>query len=308
VATTTTNAYDANGSLTTSTTGADTTVYTYDVRNKLATVATDGTTTATYVYDDAGNRVQETAGGITTFYLTDNANPTGYAQPLEEWTTTSGSLSSATLSRTYLIGPRVFGQADSSGNVNYLLTDAHGSTQQITDESGNITSSLRYTAFGTAVNFDPGSVATEYLFGGDAVYDPPSGLYLHGDGTRDVLGFEFIQADDQGNGTTSDPISLYEYLYASGDPIDGSDPSGHDDLAELALTEGLGEDLDANVDEGDVKATEKATEPLLTFNVYLAAKFLGQVLPPWHTQIDIFASSAESVGEFRLGQAAELVI
>jgi hypothetical protein len=35
-------------------------------------------TVFTYYYDDAENRVQETTGGATTFYLTDTVNPTGW--------------------------------------------------------------------------------------------------------------------------------------------------------------------------------------------------------------------------------------
>jgi hypothetical protein len=38
----------------------------------------------TIVYDGDGNRVSETVGGITTNYLVDNENPTGYAQVVDE--------------------------------------------------------------------------------------------------------------------------------------------------------------------------------------------------------------------------------
>ena len=77
--TVTNNTYDFNGSLVQSVTGAQTTTYTYDARNKMVGYAVNGTTDATYVYDDAGNRVQETVNGTTTtYYLTDSQNPTGY--------------------------------------------------------------------------------------------------------------------------------------------------------------------------------------------------------------------------------------
>src|SRR5271154_5416303 len=92
---------------------------------------------SSYVYDDAGDRVAETTGPstgsgstVTTKYLTDTANPTGYDQPLEE--TTGGA---STPTRTYLIGDRVFGHANSSDTVSYLLPDGHGSTQAITNAS-----------------------------------------------------------------------------------------------------------------------------------------------------------------------------
>ena len=97
---------------------------------------------------------------------------------------------------------------------------------------------LAYTAYGTALNFDPAASAALYFFGGDAVYDPISGLYMHGDGTRGSDGFRFIQADTQGNGSNSDPISLHKYLYAGADPVMYADPSGHD-LTELLVDIGI---------------------------------------------------------------------
>ena len=39
----------------------------------------------------AGNRVQETVGSTTSYYLTDDNNPTGYAEPLEVRTYTGST-------------------------------------------------------------------------------------------------------------------------------------------------------------------------------------------------------------------------
>jgi uncharacterized delta-60 repeat protein len=202
------------------------TIYTYDLRNKLVeidsgTTAETVTPKATFVYDDAGNRVQETAGGVTMYYLTDDANPTGYAQPIE-------AKSSPTVMpvMTYVLGDRVEGQADSSGNVSYLLADGHGSTKMMTNAIGTITATFDYDAFGTALNFNAGAASTVFLFGGDAVYDPTSGLYLHGNGVRATLGFIFIQRDSSA-GSSSDPIALHKYLYADANPISNADLSGY---------------------------------------------------------------------------------
>lgn len=46
----------------------------------------------TYTYDGDGNRATKTVGGLTTQYLVDTQNPTGYAQVLQEWNTQTGPI------------------------------------------------------------------------------------------------------------------------------------------------------------------------------------------------------------------------
>jgi hypothetical protein len=113
--------------------------------------------------------------------------------------------------------------------VSYLLIDGHGSTQQITNSSGAVTAVFRYDAFGDAINFNPATAPTVFLFGGDAIYDPVSGLEFHGDGTRPTDGFIFVQRDfgPEGMGDASDPITFNAYLFANSNPIYFGDPSGH---------------------------------------------------------------------------------
>lgn len=139
--------YDPNGSQLGST-GAATSTYTYDVRNKMITARVGGGQISSYVYNDTGNRVQQITGGVTTYYLTDTQNPTGYAQPLEE---RSSATSNPTV--TYLTADRTYGQVDSTGAVKYLLTDGHGSTRLMTNATGQVVSALNYDAFGGANGF-----------------------------------------------------------------------------------------------------------------------------------------------------------
>ena len=44
----------------------------------------------------------------------------------------------------------------------------------------------------------------------------------------------FISADAF-DGSTNDPITLQKYIYADADPVNGSDPTGHDDLSDQAF-------------------------------------------------------------------------
>jgi hypothetical protein len=268
------------------------------VRNKLVGYS-QGSTSASYVYDDDGDRVSETVGGVTTVYLTDTQNPTDYDQPIEA---TAGSTRT-----TYILGDRILGQADTSGNISYLLVDGHGSTRALTNSSGNITQTFNYDAFGTALNFNPGSAGTVFLFGGDAIYDPTSGLYFHGDGVRATNGFLFIQTDTSG-GTPADPLTLHKYLYAVANPISNSDPSGRFTILDELLTAsldsdlegseaGLGEGAEAEA-EGDVDAVSKLeeTEEDLEdaggyWNVYLAGNW-SSGLP--HFKIDVLSQDDDA--------------
>ena len=229
-ATATAYAYDANGSQRTATAGGATTTFTFDVRNKMVGVSGNGHTAA-YVYDDAGDRAAETDNGTTTYYLTDAANPTGYAQPVEQRSAPAG-----TPTLTYLIGDHVYGQIAATGTPTYYLTDGHGSTVALRSATGTV--ALAYTAYGDPLNFSAVTVGTAHLFGGDAMYDPASGLYLHGDGTRGRDGFRFVEADSEGNGSSNDPISLNNNLYAGASPTTIVDPSGHMSTGEAAVAAG----------------------------------------------------------------------
>jgi len=82
------DAYDNNGNTILSGGVSDV----YDFENRL--IQKGG---VAIVYDGDGNRVRETVAGVTTNYLVDTQNPTGYAQVVDE-------LQSGAVSRTYSYG------------------------------------------------------------------------------------------------------------------------------------------------------------------------------------------------------------
>ncbi len=224
--------YDANGNQTASTQGSTVNHFHYNLKNKLDAVTMSGVVTS-YTYDDQGHRVSEATGGVKKIYLNDDNNPTGYSQPVEE-KKVLGNLS--TLSLTYLVGDYVYGQI-TGGNapvLSYLETDGHGSTRQLTDTSGNVTEAYRYKAWGEALGFDPNIAGTVLLFGGDAIYDVPTGFRLAGNGRRPVNDFHFVQGGPEFLvPAREDPRSLHAYLYADANPISNSDPTGQFTLPDI---------------------------------------------------------------------------
>jgi hypothetical protein len=119
------------------------------------------------------------------------------------------------------------------------MTDGHGSTRALINATGAATSSLDYDAFGGAIGFDLASAGSEFLYGGDAIYDPTSGLYLHGNGVRGRDEFRFIEADDPRYGRSGVPRTLHPYIYSSGDPRNIIDPSGHWNATDVTATMGI---------------------------------------------------------------------
>jgi hypothetical protein len=115
-----------------------------------------------------------------------------------------------------------------------------------------------------------------FLFGGDAVYDLTSGLYLHGDGTRARSGFSFIQLDEF-RGNPNEPLSLNPTLYAVADPIAFADPSGHFSEGDVGASETIGEGLDGQSSSADAGAKIAAQRQAQVLYGFLISMILGTV-------------------------------
>ncbi len=241
----TTYVYDANGSLKTVTrtgAGAETDSYTYDLQKRLSgatiTRSENGQTvniTASYTYDDSGYRAygSVTVNGTTTTtnYLTDTNNPTGYSQVLEEHT---GGSSAPSMS--YIIGLAVVGQTNGTGATSYFMPDGQGSTRLVVDPSGTISVRYQYDAYGNVLGVALGVLtppATEILYTGQyfvvallqynlraRFYNPAAGRFNRIDPIAEA---------------SRPALKTNHYLYASGNPINNSDPSGLLDTAEIIV-------------------------------------------------------------------------
>jgi hypothetical protein len=145
----------------------------------------DGIRTGSYTYRTInGGTAQEKK---TTDYLIDPANPTGYAQVLEERTTSFNTSDVATTQGRihYTIGDDVLGQTKSdwtwdSGtsawvmgtvyDTEYLLVDGQGSTRQLSRSNLSVAESYNYDGYGILLGGNPtpaAPAATKLLYTGN---------------------------------------------------------------------------------------------------------------------------------------------
>jgi RHS repeat-associated protein len=209
-----TETYDFNGN--TLTTGGKT--FAYDFENRLKSM-TAGSVAVTIQYDADGNRVAKTVNGVTTRYLVDDLNPTGYAQVVEE--VTAGAVT-----RQYTYGLQRISQTQQIANAwtpAFYGYDGGGTVRLLTDGTGTVTDTYDYDAWGNEVN-TTGSTPNVYLYRGEQ-YDADLGLYYLRARYFDPLTGRFL-TKDPADGNVLDPRTLHKYLYVHGDPVNRVDPTG----------------------------------------------------------------------------------
>ncbi len=239
----------------------------YDFENHMITHGT-----VAMVYDGDGNRVSETVGGVTTSYLVDTQNPTGYAQVVDE-------LQSGTVTRTYSFGLERISETQTLNSVlttSFYGYDGHGSVRQLTNSAGTVTDTYDYDAFGNLIN-QTGSTPNNYLFAGEQ-YDPALGLYYNRARYLSQTTGRFWSMDPA-SGDAMSPMSLHRYLYADADPVDGNDPTGlQANLGELSVAMAVGSTISAmsNVAvTGVYSALFNGLPDALGFGVFFSRHLLG---------------------------------
>jgi RHS repeat-associated protein len=221
--------YDANGNVLA--TGGKT--FSYDSENHLMSMGS----TVALLYDGDGNRVAKTVNGVTTLYLVDDLNPTGYPQVVEEL---SGA---GAVTRQYTYGLQ---RIDENQVLNGTWTpsfygyDGGGNVRQLTNAAGAVTDTYEYDAFGNSFTVS-GSTPNEFLYRGEQ-YDSDLGLYYLRARYYNPLTGRFMSRDPD-DGKLPDPKTLHKYLYAQGDPVNGIDPRGRDSIIGYALE--IGDDSEA---------------------------------------------------------------
>jgi RHS repeat-associated protein len=207
----TTDTYDSAGN----TTGSGGSTYSYDFENHL--VQSGG---VTITYDGDGNRVSKTVNGVKTSYLVDTQSPSRYPQVLEE-------LQGGVVVRTYSYGLQLLNErqiVNGSSVTTFYGFDGAGNVRFLLDTNGLITDTYTYDAFGNMLT-STGSTPNLYRFSGQQ-FDPDLNLYYNRARYLDPHTGRFRTMDEyEGDGI--DPRSLHKYLYADGNPVSFSDPSGH---------------------------------------------------------------------------------
>ena len=222
--------YDLNGNLVRVIGSAHSALYEYNAENKLikATVQNGSLVTEeSYTYDYQGNRTSKTTHKSNgefeyTKYLNDNSNLTNVLCELDE---------NGTAKCVYTIGADLISQ-ERDGRTSFYLYDGHGSVTAIVNESGVVTDTYCYDAFGNLIS-STGSTVNNYCYCGEQ-FDSTTGLYYLRARYMDTSTGRFITQDTY-QGTINDPVSLHKYLYANANPVTYSDPSGYMSAADLTL-------------------------------------------------------------------------
>jgi RHS repeat-associated protein len=198
--------------------GTDTLTLTWDILGRLTKVSDSNGTNTTYGYDPLDRLETITSGSGTTSLVY-----VGLTDALA--TSTSGGVT--TVHANDLDGTELYEYSVTSGSSDhptpaYLERDDHGDVTWTTDESGAPSGHAAYDPFGGLTSSSAGFPSTRWQ---GSWYEANSGLYyVIARWYSPPLG-EFL-SDDPLIHDTTDPQARDPYAYASGDPIDGSDPSG----------------------------------------------------------------------------------
>jgi RHS repeat-associated protein len=166
----------------------------------------------------------------------DTQNPTGYVQVLlESFSGTSGSSFEVTHSYVYgverISERRNFTQNSQSATANaYYVYDGHGTVRALTDQTGAVTDTYDYDAFGNLLH-QAGTTPNNYLYSGEQ-FDPDLGLYYNRARYLSVSSGRFWTMDTF-DGVSAEPFSLHKYIYVSADPANRTDETGNDDLTTI---------------------------------------------------------------------------
>jgi RHS repeat-associated protein len=201
--------YDANGNMTNDGVNA----LTYDAENRVASINSG---VDAYTYDGYGRRIEKTVSGATTVYIFSNS------QVIAEYASTAAVTSPT---REYVYGGSGL-LAKIEGSATQYYHQDHLSNRLMTDSSGNVVGQQGHYPYGEQwYPVSPNQMTkwefTSYERDAESNNDDAMARYY-----VNRLG-RFSSADSKG-GSPSNPQSVNRYVYALGDPINNTDPTGQD--------------------------------------------------------------------------------
>jgi len=165
----------------------------------------------TYSYDGDGNLVKSEIGDVVTYYIGAH-----YEKKVQ------GSQQNER--KYYFAGSSRLAMRE-NGVLTWLLSDHLGSTSVTANASGNMLSSLRYSAFGE-LRAATGVTGTDYRYTGQRS-EAEIGLYYYVARSYDPALGRFVSADTM----IPDPYNPKDwdrYSYVRNNPVNLNDPTGHD--------------------------------------------------------------------------------
>ena len=204
--------YDANGNQTSKTKGSVSTVFDYDIRDKLVTVTQGAATLGRFTYDYQGLRIRKETPSKVFRYVYDD-------QSVLLQTDDAGS----TIAK-YDYGPdRLLSLAHVTEPRQFYLFDALKSISNLMTDTGAVQARYQYDAWGNFRN-TVGTSFNPFGFTGHE-RDDETGLYYARARFYDPEIGRFL-SEDPFEGVATDPPSLHRYLYAKNNPTIFVDPTG----------------------------------------------------------------------------------
>jgi RHS repeat-associated protein len=186
--------------------------------------------TSTYAYDYAGNRVSQVVGSSTTIYPNKYYSITSTTNGATTYATTTVYVWNGDTLIDTIDQPMVNGAATGTPATRYIHPDHLGSTNIVTDESGNVVQDSEYYPYGeTRLNQATYPTKESRQFIGQ-FKDGNSLAYLNARYLNSQQG-QFLSEDpaflgDPSQQVLTDPQSLNSYSYSDDNPVNKKDPSG----------------------------------------------------------------------------------